>query len=250
MVRVATLLTCALAVERKHTETLPLRLLSSECISYSVFATSALHSRAESTCFEAGVVRIGIGFGNGVHSAKALQIALSTNEPRLSADADGKVPGFGLSFNVSTLADHERKRKANPHTGEVSAVLLDPDDPHESNHGEQCRKRFAGSSTYKQLNVNSHEQNHGRRKHYLPSPNNLKLDRFSFCVTLLNELENERINRRTMDRAVGRVSHHDRRNVSVCCLQIWTRGRCFCLTPLIRSFDDFGRLVVSSLPRS
>lgn len=70
-------------------------------------------------------------------------------------------------------------------------------------------------------------------------------DSFAFMVALVHELENQVINRRAVDRLVEEVEGHKRRmNYKS---HLWNCERCFCATPLMRSFDRFGGVAVTFL---
>ena len=56
------------------------------------------------------------------------------------------------------------------------------------------------------VNLNSHEQNHTKNKKYASSLKMMACDSFAFfMVTLVNELKNQAINRRTIH---GQVAGH------------------------------------------
>ena len=73
-------------------------------------------------------------------------------------------------------------------------------------------------------------------------------DSFAFMVTLVNEVENQAINRRTVDRLVEKVAGHPQDHLVGCQMDVWDCGRCFRRVPLMRSFGRFGRLAVTVLP--
>ena len=146
-------------------------------------------------------LRGGTGCGTPVHAVKCLQIALSGCNPGESATEEGFVKGYGLPFNINPPTD-SRVRKPHPVIGKSAGLYLSPDGPHETNHGKQCQDLFGGMSTCDELagvNLNPHEQNHAKKKKYLSSLNMMSSDSFAFMVTLMNELENQAINRRAVD---------------------------------------------------
>lgn len=195
------------------------------------------------------ILRGGAGFGTPIHAVKCLQIALSGCNPGDSANQEGLVQGYGLPFNIKPPADAQ-VRKPHPLIGKLAGLYLSPDGPHETNHGPHCRALFGGLKTCDELagvNLNPHEQNHAKKKKFLRSLNVMGCDSFAFMVTLVNELENQAINRRSMDRLVGNAIGHPKRHHVACKLRMWTCGRCFCSTPLMRSFDRFGRIAVTFL---
>lgn len=188
-------------------------------------------------------MRFDIEFGAGVHSAKALQIALSPNEPEESADREGKVRGVSLFFNMTASTDRVCEKLAHPYTGLKSGMFLGPDPSYESSHQGSCMDIFSGLSTRRQLALlthNSHEQNQSQENKYLPSVDSMGADRFCFFITLLDELENEIINRRALDRLVKKIDGNKTGNTKLCYSKMWVCGRCFCKTPLRRCFDGLG----------
>ena len=131
-------------------------------------------------------------------------------------------------------------------------MYLGPDRPHETNHGEECRKKYSGLSTCSELqgvNLNPHEQNHSKTNKHLSMLCNMGYDRFSFTTTLINELENEEISRTGCDEAVGRETGYKHGNLRPCRTAAWLCGRWFCSTPLMRSFDKEGRLRLTLFPQ-
>ncbi|CAN0528064.1 unnamed protein product [Laminaria digitata] len=73
--------------------------------------------------------------------------------------------------------------------------------------------------------------------------NNMGFDRFSFMVTLINEVENEVINRRSLGKMVACLDEdrHPPYRLDNCQTEIWFCGRCWCNNPWFRWFDQFGR---------
>lgn len=145
-----------------------------------------------------------MGFGTPVHAVKSLQIALSDCNPGESANEEGLVEGYGLPFNIKP-PEAGQGRKPHPVIGEVAGLYLSPDGPHETNHGPKCREMFGGLKTCDELagvNLNPHEQNHAKEKKYLRALNVMGCDSFAFMVTLVNDLENQAISHRSLDRLV------------------------------------------------
>ena len=193
------------------------------------------------------LLRGGVGFGTPVHAVKSLQIALSGYNPGESASEEGFVEGYGLPFNIKPPTN-SRVRKPHPVIGKTAGLYLSSDGPHETNHGAQCKALFDGIRTCDELagvNLNAHEQNHAKKKKYSSSLNVMGSDSFAFTVTNVNEGENQAINRTTVDGLVGKIPGHSR-SMS-CKINVWACGRCFCRTPLMRSFDRFGRVAVTFL---
>ncbi|CAN0346172.1 unnamed protein product, partial [Scytosiphon promiscuus] len=50
-----------------------------------------------------------------------------------------------------------------------------------------------------------------------------------------------------LDRLVEKPPRHSKKTENACQGFMWTCGRCFCSTPLMRSFDRFGRVAVMFL---
>lgn len=187
-----------------------------------------------------------------MHRVKALQIQLAHGNPGESADEDGKVTGFGLSFNIALPQDRAgaTTRKPHPYKGDTDGPYYAPDATHDFNHGPDCRQRYGGLGSCTQLagvNLNSHEQNHSKKKKYLRMLNVMKFDRFAFTVTLINEVENEIINRRSLAHKVGQAVGHPIARLRICQTELWFCGRCFCAKPMLRSLDQFGRVRLSFL---
>lgn len=180
---------------------------------------------------------------------KCLQIALSGCNPGESANEEGLVVGYGLPFNIKP-PEEGQGRKPHPVIGEVAGMHLSPDGPHEKNQGPACRAMFGGLKTCDELagvNLSPHEQNHAKKKRHLRSLNIMGCDSFAFMVTLVNEFENQSINHRSLDRLVEKLPGHSKTIEGNCKSAMWHCGRCFCSTPLMRSFDRFGRVAVMFL---
>lgn len=183
---------------------------------------------------------------------KGLQIALARGNPGDSADEHGMVNGYGLSFNIKP---HDRAhgpgtRRPHPYNGVQDGVYLAADAPHESDHGQACRLLYGRLASCPQLagvNLEAREQNHAKKEVFSRLLNAAGFDRFSFAVTLINEMENEATNQRALNRMVECVSGHKRTFLAACQMEVWTTGRCFCNTPVLRSFDQFGRATVALL---
>ncbi|CAB1105581.1 unnamed protein product [Ectocarpus sp. CCAP 1310/34] len=129
--------------------------------------------------------------------------------------------------------------------GSNAGPYYGPDTLHDCNHGDDFRQKYGGIDTCAQLsgvNLNAHEQNHAKKKKFLHMLNVMKFDRFAFMVTLINETENEAINRRSVANMVKRVRGHGLEKVQICQAEVWFCGRCFCENSLMRSFDQFGRV--------
>lgn len=111
---------------------------------------------------------------------------------------------------------------------------------------------FGGLETCKELagvNLNPHEQYQVKKKWCLPSLNVMSCDSFAFMVTLGIELENQSINRRSLDRLVQKYPNHPKEHEAACQVYMWNCGRCFCSRPLMCHSDRFGRVSVMFLDK-
>lgn len=192
------------------------------------------------------LIRAGVGFGVAEHSVKALQIALSGDSLGGGVGKDGKLPGYSIDFNFKR--DASDVNHGHFYDGKRVGLWLGPDAPHEGNHQGSCQALFAGLSHCKQItgtNLNPHEQMHSKNIKFLPSVTGMGFDTFTFNVTLMYELENVRINRKTCRLAVTSATGHPRERLYACCKQVWSCGRCFCSKPLMRSFDEYGKLRIT-----
>ena len=198
-------------------------------------------------------VRSGACFGAANARVKALQVQLSFMNPVESA-INGTVKEFGLSFDITPPAPEEPgATKRIPHPlGSDAGPYYAPDTLHDCNHGIECRRRFGGVDSCEQLSgvcLTVHEQNHAKKKKFLHMLNVMKFDRFAFMVTLINQTENEAINRKTVNNLVKRALGHKSGQPKICMAEVWFCGRCYCTTPLMRSFDQFGRVILTFLPQ-
>lgn len=190
-------------------------------------------------------IQAGVGFGAAEHSVKALQIALSGDSLGSGADEHGRIPGYNISFNFARCTT---SGSGHPYSGSKCGMYLGPDGRHEGDHDGPCREKFGGISKCPQLTaVNLIPQNHSKNMKHQPSVNGMTFDTFTFSTTLINELENSSINRGTCNLAVESITNHTRDYMSACCAEVWICGRCFCASPLMRSFDAFGKLRITRL---
>ena len=181
------------------------------------------------------------------HSVKTLQVALSADSLGGGTNKDGVMPGYGISFNFWR---ESRVGEPHPYSGSNSGMFLGPDGPHEGNHNEECQKKYSGLSSCRQLpgaNLNVHEQHHAKLPKYLATLTGMTFDAFIFTTILLNELENASINRRSSDLMLGRTKDHLTDRLAVCSNELWTYGRCFCSSPVMRSFDVYGKMRITHL---
>ncbi|CAB1099649.1 unnamed protein product [Ectocarpus sp. CCAP 1310/34] len=69
---------------------------------------------------------------------------------------------------------------------------------------------------------------YSEKKKFLGMINTMGFDRFSFMVTLVNEIENDAINHRTLKVLVDSVRQHRSSRVAVCKVEIWLTGQNLC----------------------
>lgn len=208
------------------------------------------------------LVRAGVGFGTAEHSVKALQLALSDNYLGGKPDEHGKIPGYRVSFNFVRPA--RPAGSGHPYSGSTRGMYLgmnqpprSKDDDKEDDHREDCRAEFGGLDSCPQLAgvelspPSRVERASGRGKkggqRLPPGVERTALDTYAFETSLRSELENASVNRRTCDLAVANAPGHDKARAAVCRAEVWTCGRCFCASPLMRWFDAFGRLRLTRL---
>lgn len=197
-------------------------------------------------CCPVRALRSGAAFGAAVHCPKFLQIWCSNVNPGESADSEGKVAGFSVCFNIVWKEPEGTPsgRVPHPYEGEDAGPYFAPDHVHDCNHGADCRRKYGELATCCQLagvNCNVHEQNHQKKRNFLAMLNTMGFDRFSFMVTLVNEVENEVINRRSLEQLVDLARGHESARSTVCKAEIWLTGRCCCDKPLQLWYDQFGR---------
>lgn len=203
-------------------------------------------------CSSVQAVRSGAPLGAAVFRPKTVQIWLAHGNPGLSANEEGKVDGFDISFNIKPPEDRPQTTKCVPHAnnGAAEGVCVGPDAMHDCNHGVEGRRKLGGLGSGSQLNgasLNAHEQNHAKKKKYFSMLKPLGADRFTFMVTLVNELENEAVNRRSLNAMVRAVSDHPHMNLMCCQAEMYWLGRCWCNKSLLRSYDQFGRVRLTFL---
>lgn len=184
-------------------------------------------------------VRGGIGFGRGVFALKGLELMLAQNAaPHATTTDEGKVVGYDAIFHDTRYKNFE----GDPIPREMR---IGPDGHHENNHGEECKKKYSGLTTCKDIggvNLTRHESDHGVKAKYLRSINNMTLANFTYSLTVINELQNRKYNMQFLGLLLRGVEAHTPHSVSGCQAALWTCGRCFCEKPLVRVFDCFGRL--------
>lgn len=203
--------------------------------------------------FGAGnAVRSGIGFGAGVFSVKSLQVHLAAGVAPHESTKEDKVAGYDAIFHDTTFDDSDfvvpgEGPRPHPYLGRTSGIFLGPDGPHEKNHNPQCTRDHSGLTKCSEIagvNLNPHEQDHAKKHVYLRSINTMAFPNFTFALRVINELQNEGINRRTLGRLLRSLEEHPVAKINACHKSLWFCGRCFCLKPTIRVFDSFGRVDV------
>lgn len=201
-----------------------------------------------------------------MYRPKAVQIWASHGNPSLRASKEDKqVEGFDISFNLGLPEDRPQTsmvrvpRRA--HAGTVEGPCSghegtrdddDDDDDCRSDHGGgdvKRRRKFADYLSHGIRNVDTNGQqpkNHAKLKNkklsYVLSE--LDFDRSAFVGTLMNEIENEKINRRSLNAMVKDVDGHPHAALTastVCQKHIFMFGRCWCDKPLLQWYDQSGR---------
>ena len=119
-------------------------------------------------------------------------------------------------------------RQPHPYNGDTDGPYYAPDAAREVSHGVDCRRKYGGLDSCAQLAGVKLKLDDSRKNRYLRMLNVMQFDRFAFTVTLVNEVENEAINRRSLERMVGRFRGHPVERIKVCQAEIWFCGRCFC----------------------
>ena len=184
-------------------------------------------------------MRGGIGFGRGVYALKELELRLARNAaPHATTTEEGKVVGYDAIFHDTRYKNVE----GDPIKREMR---IGPDGHHENNHGPDCRKLYSGLTTCKDIggvNLTRHESDHGVKAMYLRSINNMTFPKFTYSLSVINELQNRKYNRQLLGALLRGVDGHAPPSVSGCQAALWTCGRCYCDKPLVRVFDCFGRL--------
>ncbi|CAM9277838.1 unnamed protein product [Sphacelaria rigidula] len=155
--------------------------------------------------------------------------------------------GYGISFNFWR---ESRVGEPHPYSGSNGGFFLEPDGLHEGNHYEECCRKYVGLSSCRQLpgaNLNVHEQHHSKLPKYFASLTGMTFDAFTFTTILLSELENASINRRSSYLMLGRIKDHAADRGAACCNEVWTYGRCFCSSSVMKSFDAYGKMRITHL---
>lgn len=109
----------------------------------SVSSFVSFFSRAyyESRYTSEKAVRSGEEFGAAVHSVEALEVPLSDESSEACARNDGTISGFKLLFNCSTDEYIGVGREPHPYNGSTTEMVVGPDDLHQTNHRDECRKK-------------------------------------------------------------------------------------------------------------
>lgn len=189
---------------------------------------------------QGNAVRGGIGFGRGVFSVKSLELRLAQNAAPHETTTDDKVAGYDAIF-------HDIRYQGSEGDPFQTKMRIGPDGHHESNHGPECRAKYSGMTTCQDVagvNLTRHESDHGVKAVYFRSINNMTFPRFTYSLSVINELQNRKYNRQFLGVLLEGITVHSPYTSSLkgCHAALWTCGRCFCSKPLVRVFDGFGRL--------
>lgn len=187
---------------------------------------------------QGNAVRGGHGFARGVFSVKSLELRLAPNGPPHETTTGDKGAGYGAIFHNTRYQGHDGApfpRK----------MRMGPDGHHEGNHDPNCRRKYGGMTTCKDIaavNFTRHESDHGVKAVYFKSINNITFPNFTYSLSVINELQNRKYNRQFLSVLLGGVTVHTASVLQGCDAALWTCGRCFCDTPLVRVFDCFEKL--------
>ena len=106
-------------------------------------------------------VRSGACFGATVHRGKALQIQVAHHQPGKSADINGIVEEYSLSFDIQPLQENPAATVRRTHAlGSNVEPYYGPDTMHDCNHGDDYHRKYGGIDSCAQLsgvNLNAHE---------------------------------------------------------------------------------------------
>ena len=183
---------------------------------------------------------------------KSLQVRLAVGVAPHESTKDDKVAGYDAIFHDTTFDDADsvvpgEGPRPHPYLGVASGIFLGPDGPHEKNHNPQCTRNHSGLTTCSEIagvNLNPHEQDHAKKHVYLRSINTMAFPNFTYALRVINELQNEGINKRTLLRQLRCFETHPVTTFGSCHKSLWHCGRCFCSKPTMRVFDSFGRVDV------
>lgn len=120
---------------------------------------------------EADILRTGIGFPRKISSVRNLKPGLNPRVvPHESADEHPRVSGYGATLHPTFSDDYSHLiagGAGRPHrsTGHSCGTFVGPDGAHETNHSEECTRKYAGLSQCQELdslNLNVHSQNYAK----------------------------------------------------------------------------------------
>ncbi|CAN0397092.1 unnamed protein product [Laminaria digitata] len=119
-----------------------------------------------------------------------------------------------------------------------------------SNHDPECRVKYGGLAECPDVagvNLTPHLGRGGgdrsrQNPECSPSVSSMELPNFTYSVRVMNELENGRRNRHYLSQLLSSVPGHAPGGSAACLSALWSCGRCFCSSPVMRVFDCFGRV--------
>ena len=119
----------------------------------------------------------------------------------------------------------------------------------DNDHDPGCRIKYGGLAECPDIagvNLTPHLGRGGElspeNPECLPSVSSMELPNFTYSVRVMNELENGRRNRLYLGQLLGSVPGHAPGGSAACLSALWSCGRCFCSSPVMRVFDCFGRV--------
>lgn len=117
-------------------------------------------------------------------------------------------------------------------------MRIGPDGHHESDHGPECRAKHSGMKTCKDfagVDITRHESDHGVKAVYFRSINNMTFPNFTYSLSVINELQERKYNRRFLDVLLEGINGHN--STPGCHGALWSCGRCFGANRLVRVFN-------------
>lgn len=126
----------------------------------------------------------------------------------------------------------------------------DYEEEEDDDHDPACRIKYGGLADCPDVagvNITPHlgrgERGPSRTTpECLPSVASMELPNFTYSMRVMNEIENGRRNRRYLDQLLSSVPGHAPGGSAACLAALWSCGRCFCASPVMRVFDCFGRV--------
>ena len=123
----------------------------------------------------------------------------------------------------------------------------DEEEESDQGHDPDCRSKYGGLSSCPDIagvDLNPHKGREFSRSkpECFRSFEGMDFPDFTYSIRVMNELENERCNERFLGQLLSSVPGHSLEGSAACLSALWTCGRCFCSSPVMRVFDCFGRV--------